>query len=76
MSFALHPRLAADTHFVCDWELSRVLLMEDTRYFWLVLVPRIMAPSGLRIASAATATSPASADARGGGGPARGPEHI
>jgi len=27
-------------------------------------------PSGLRIASAATATSPASADARGGGGPA------
>ena len=69
MSFALHPRLAADTVFVADWELSRVLLMEDARYFWLILVPRIMAPSGLRIASAATATSPASADARGGGGP-------
>ena len=28
-----------------------------------------MTPSGLRIASAATATSPASADGRGGGGP-------
>ena len=40
MSFDLHPRLAADTHFVCDWELSRVLLMEDARYFWLILVPR------------------------------------
>jgi diadenosine tetraphosphate (Ap4A) HIT family hydrolase len=40
MSFALHPRLAADTSFVCDWELSRVLLMEEARYFWLVLVPR------------------------------------
>jgi diadenosine tetraphosphate (Ap4A) HIT family hydrolase len=40
MSFALHPRLAADTQLVCDWEFSRVLLMEDARYFWLVLVPR------------------------------------
>ena len=40
MSFVLHPRLAADTVFVADWDLSRVLLMEDARYFWLVLVPR------------------------------------
>ena len=40
MSFELHPRLAADTVFVCDWPLCRVLLMEDGRYFWLVLVPR------------------------------------
>ena len=40
MSFELHPRLAADTEFVCDWPLCRVLLMEDGRYFWLVLVPR------------------------------------
>ena len=40
MSFALHPRLAADTSFVTDWPLCRVLLMEDARYFWLVLVPR------------------------------------
>jgi diadenosine tetraphosphate (Ap4A) HIT family hydrolase len=38
--FALHPRLAADTAFVADWPLSRVLLMEDARYPWLVLVPR------------------------------------
>lgn len=38
--FLLHPRLAADTSFVADWTLSRVLLMNDARYPWLVLVPR------------------------------------
>ena len=38
--FALHPRLQADTTFVADWTLSRVLLMNDARYAWLVLVPR------------------------------------
>ncbi len=38
--FTLHPRLAADTHLVGDLPLSRVLLMDDTRYPWLVLVPR------------------------------------
>jgi diadenosine tetraphosphate (Ap4A) HIT family hydrolase len=38
--FTLHPRLAADTIFVEDWPLSRVLLMNDARYVWLVLVPR------------------------------------
>ncbi|HWA02576.1 MAG TPA: HIT family protein [Rhizomicrobium sp.] len=38
--FALHPRLAADTVPVADWTLSRVLLMNDARYPWLVLVPR------------------------------------
>ena len=40
MSFELHSRLAADTDFVCDWPLCRVLLMKDGRYFWLILVPR------------------------------------
>ena len=40
MSFALHPRLMADTAFIADWELSRVLLMNDARYPWIVLVPR------------------------------------
>jgi diadenosine tetraphosphate (Ap4A) HIT family hydrolase len=38
--FLLHERLAADTFFVADWALSRVLLMNDVRYGWLVLVPR------------------------------------
>jgi len=40
MSFALHPRLEADTHFAADWPLCRVLVMNDARYPWLVLVPR------------------------------------
>jgi diadenosine tetraphosphate (Ap4A) HIT family hydrolase len=38
--FALHPRLRADTEFVADWSLSRVLAMNDARYPWLILVPR------------------------------------
>jgi diadenosine tetraphosphate (Ap4A) HIT family hydrolase len=40
MTFELDPRLAADTDFVTDWPLCRVLLMNDARYPWLVLVPR------------------------------------
>ena len=40
MSFALDPRLAADTLAVGDLALSRVLLMNDSRYPWLILVPR------------------------------------
>lgn len=40
MSFTLHPRLAADTSTVADLALCRVLLMNDRRYPWLILVPR------------------------------------
>lgn len=36
----MHPRLEADTAFVLDWNLSRVLLMNDARFPWLILVPR------------------------------------
>ena len=39
-SFHIHPRLDADTTPIADWGLSRVLLMNDARYPWLVLVPR------------------------------------
>jgi diadenosine tetraphosphate (Ap4A) HIT family hydrolase len=38
--FALHPRLAADTILITDWPLSRVLVMNDSRFPWLILVPR------------------------------------
>jgi len=38
--FKLHPRLEADTVFVADWPLCRVLVMNDARYPWLILVPR------------------------------------
>lgn len=39
-AFALDPRLAADTHVVGELELSRVLLMDDARFPWVILVPR------------------------------------
>lgn len=38
--FVLHERLEADTVFVTDWPLCRVLLLNDSNYPWLVLVPR------------------------------------
>ena len=38
--FELHPRLAADTIEIADWPLCRVLLMNDQRFPWLILVPR------------------------------------
>lgn len=38
--FELDPRLSADAVFVADWNLCRVLLMDDARFPWLVLVPR------------------------------------
>ncbi|HVZ92018.1 MAG TPA: HIT family protein [Rhizomicrobium sp.] len=38
--FVLHPRLEADTLFVADWALSRVLAMNDARFPWVLLVPR------------------------------------
>lgn len=38
--FDLHPGLAADCHLIGDLALSRVLLMDDSRYPWVILVPR------------------------------------
>ncbi len=40
MSFVLHPQLAADCLVVGDLPLCRVLLMNETRYPWFILVPR------------------------------------
>ena len=37
--FELNERLAADTFEVCDLAVSKVLLMNDTAYPWLILVP-------------------------------------
>lgn len=39
--FALNERLAADTFEVCELKLCKVLLMNDTSYPWLILVPRL-----------------------------------
>lgn len=40
MNFVLNPQLETDTFFIADWPLCRVLLMNDMRYPWLILVPR------------------------------------
>lgn len=40
MAFAIHEQLAADTLPVCDLKLCTVLLMNDARFPWLILVPR------------------------------------
>lgn len=39
--FEPDPRLARDSVFVADGPLSQVRLMNDRRYPWLVLVPRV-----------------------------------
>jgi diadenosine tetraphosphate (Ap4A) HIT family hydrolase len=38
-AFTLHPRLAADTIALGDWPLCRLLLMNDARFPWVILVP-------------------------------------
>jgi len=40
-TFALDPRLEADTQHVAALSLCDVLLMNDARYTWLILVPRL-----------------------------------
>ncbi len=40
-NFVLDERLATDCFAVTDLGLCRVLLMNDSRYPWLVLVPRL-----------------------------------
>lgn len=38
--FQLNHRLAADSHAVCALELCDVRLMNDSRYCWLLLIPK------------------------------------
>lgn len=39
-AFTLDPRLGADCVEIGDLRLSRLLLMDDAQYPWLILVPR------------------------------------
>jgi diadenosine tetraphosphate (Ap4A) HIT family hydrolase len=39
-SFALDPKLAAESHALGELKLCRVLLFDDARFPWIVLVPR------------------------------------
>ena len=43
--FILHSKLAADTFEVLRLEVGQLLLMNDARYPWLILVPQV---SGMR----------------------------
>jgi diadenosine tetraphosphate (Ap4A) HIT family hydrolase len=40
MTWSLHPQLERDTETLGDLPLSRVLVMNDANYPWLILVPR------------------------------------
>lgn len=40
MDFTLHPTLAADTFLIGDLPICRVLLMNNSHFPWLILVPR------------------------------------
>jgi diadenosine tetraphosphate (Ap4A) HIT family hydrolase len=40
VTFQLDTRLGGDTFDATDWALCRVLLMNDARFPWVVLVPR------------------------------------
>jgi diadenosine tetraphosphate (Ap4A) HIT family hydrolase len=40
VSWSLHPQLAGDTYSVGDLPLSRVLIIKDANYPWVILVPR------------------------------------
>ena len=39
--FELHPQLDKDCFHVCDLALSRILLMNDSQYPWLIQVPML-----------------------------------
>lgn len=41
MTFALHERLAADTRRIGSLPLCEALLMNDARFPWVILVPRV-----------------------------------
>ncbi|MDA9792956.1 HIT family protein [Bacteriovoracaceae bacterium] len=40
MSFKLHPQLEIDSHTLAEFNLCKVLLINDSNYPWLCLVPK------------------------------------
>ncbi len=44
-NFDLHAQLEADTVPLVDWPLARLLLMNDRRFPWIILVPRVSGAS-------------------------------
>lgn len=39
--FELDPRLASDTHLILELDLCSARLLDDARYPWVILVPRV-----------------------------------
>jgi len=40
-AFKLDPQLEKDTVLVTDWHLCQVRLMNDSRYPWVILIPKV-----------------------------------
>lgn len=40
MAFELDPQLKKDTHYLGEFDLCQVLLMNDAQYPWIILVPK------------------------------------
>ena len=40
-AFELDPQLEKDTVLISDWHLCQVRLMNDSRYPWVILIPKV-----------------------------------
>lgn len=40
-AFQLDPQLEKDTILITDWHLCQVRLMNDSRYPWVILIPKV-----------------------------------
>ena len=40
-AFQLDPQLEKDTVPIADWHLCQVRLMNDSRYPWVILIPKV-----------------------------------
>src|SRR5258706_12517935 len=56
-NFDLHAQLEAETVPLVEWPLSRLLLMNDRRFPWVILVPRVTGVSEIFELSAADRTA-------------------
>ena len=41
MTFKLHPQLANDSIHLADFKLCQLRLINDQRFYWLLLVPKV-----------------------------------
>lgn len=41
MTFELHPQLAKDSFHLFDFKLCQIRLINDQRFYWLLLIPKV-----------------------------------